>query len=189
MKISLDVEFDVELQQVVSVTVNGVSADAPVIEKVKKAPAKKAKADEVSTDGKNIILTGSSLKLNQEVLDLLEIELNKGKKLVLEIVGNKVALLNPSITGSKGGNLVTGAMTLSCKGKQGDALKAIGEEFTFTKHGNGELRLVPVGQNIDIVPIKEQPKVVLPTDLEIKNVVLEGLGQGKKDDFEFDFNF
>ncbi len=181
-KITISLEFDTLTQTVSNIVVNGTSTEVPV--KVVRKLA--TKATPVAKDTKNILFSGSSLKLTQEVLDLLDAK--QGKKLVLEIVGNKVSLLNPAITSTKGGNLITGALTVACKGKAGEQLKEIGDEFTFTKHSAGELRLSPVGKNLDIAPVKEQPEVQIPTESEVKDVLLETLGEDKDADFDFDFN-
>lgn len=85
------------------------------------------------------LLNGSSLKLNQEILDNLKVKI--GDRLCLRF-DPRPKLVRPDVLNEKGGGyLITKSMTIACKGIVGQTLSYFGKEFTYQLISDGYLSL------------------------------------------------
>lgn len=99
--------------------------------------AVKATRKKKSTQSSKVVLNGNSLKLGQEVLDLLGVTV--GDRLCIEFTKERQPVL---VTAEgKSGNLVTKSLTTSCKGKSGELLAEYGTEFSYKLESKGYLLL------------------------------------------------
>lgn len=120
--------FDPETQKVSDVSV--VESGKTVATKTKTTTKAKGATDK-------ILLKGSSLKLNQDVLDLLGVSV--GDRLCVSFNPEPV-LVRPDIANQTGGgNLITKSLTLSVKGKTGEAIANFGDEFDYKLESEGFL--------------------------------------------------
>lgn len=116
------------------------AADGAVKQAVKRV-LKSAK----QADNDKIVLNGSSLALNDDVLELLSSKVDA--KLVLKVEDGEVYLINPRLNPkAKGGNKVTGKLTLACRGKIKEDLEVLGTSFTFKEVSEGIIQLFPEGE-------------------------------------------
>lgn len=124
-------EFNPETKQISNVLVEETGQQSPV-SKTTKRVAKK------SID-KTVVLKGSSLQLNQEVMDLLNVKV--GDRVCVRF-DPKPVLIRPDIAGETGGgNLITKSLTVSCRGKVSETLAKIADEFTYTQVSEGYVSL------------------------------------------------
>lgn len=114
-------------------------SDVKVISNTMPAKAPK-KANKKSSSTSVITLTGSSLKLTAESLELLKVE--AGQRVCVRFADNKVVIARPDIVGElNGGNLISKSLTVSCRGKASETIAAIGSEFTYSLESDGYLVL------------------------------------------------
>lgn len=125
----------------------------------------KSKAPVANSNAK-IELKGSSLILNDDVLDALGAKVDS--KLVLVVEGGTAKLSNPKLdTKAKGGNKVTGKNTISCRGAVKDALELLGSTFAFTVRSKGVIDLIPATENQDVLQINtDADEVITAEDIE-----------------------
>lgn len=136
----------------------------------------KAKAKAATIKVAAVSLVGSTLQLTQEVVDALGVEV--GDKVLITVDKNSVML-----TESSKGNVLSKKLTITCKGKNQEAIQAISDQFTFDKKDD-ILYLKPITN-------KDNGDADLFTDVnteEIDKSVVEELGDAM-DDFDFDFEF
>jgi hypothetical protein len=116
-------------------TVSGVSSSTVEAQpKAKSIPAVKAKSK-----SSKITLNGSSLQLTQDALDALGSTI--GDRICVRFNPNLV-LVRPEIAKEpKGGNLITKSLTISVRGKAGEAISKLGTEFNYTLKSDGYLNL------------------------------------------------
>lgn len=153
-----------------------------VVEQADKGKPKSA--SKASKESGKIVLKGSSLKLTQEALDLLNVGV--GDKLLLSFTNDRPALVTPEIANMpKAGNLITKSLTLSCKGKVGETLSTYGSEWDFKLDGDGFLVLSNnITDQVDRVPeVTEMHKEILDD-----NDFLSTVDNGEEIEFTLDFN-
>lgn len=127
--------YDPETNEVSNVSAVGATVKEKAVAKPR---AKKTKAP----TGK-VILNGQSLKLEQEVLNLLGVEV--GDRLCVRFDPNPV-LVTPEVANEpKGGNLITKSLTLSVRGKTSEVIAKFGTEFDYDLSRPGYLGLTSEG--------------------------------------------
>ena len=106
------------------------------VECVENTPTKVIKSVKVKKQNNKVILVGNSLKLNQEVLDLLKVTV--GDRICVNFTNTSPVLVSD---GGCMGNLITKSKTVSVKGPTGTKLASYGTEFFYTLDGEGFLFL------------------------------------------------
>lgn len=87
-----------------------------------------------------IFLSGSSLKLNDEVLSLLKVK--EGDRLCVQFNPDPLILTQKAANLPKGGNLVSKSKTLSCRGAVSERLNSLGDAYSYKLVGEGRLALI-----------------------------------------------
>jgi hypothetical protein len=146
MKISFN--FDPETNKVseVSVTIDG---EEPVVTKPK---ARSKKKQTLVTD--KIIYNGTTLQLNQEVLDLIGAQI--GDRLCVRFNPDPVLLRADIAREPKGGNLITKGLTIAAKGKTTEQL-SVGE-FMYKLKSEGYILLLE-GNTVEDDNYPDPPKL------------------------------
>jgi len=178
--------FDPATNKVSNVTVTDSSSPTPAKKTVKARPA--------TGTPSNITLNGSSLKLNQDVLDQLQVE--QGGRICVRFVDNNVVLARPDIVGeANGGNLITKSLTVSCRGKASEQIAALGDSFTYKLESDGWMILSsgnePTTQ--DQEQVQDEQEVAIPTEEEVEEIATaldeSDFTMDLKDGEEIDFVF
>lgn len=119
-----------------------------------------------SNTASKIELKGASLQLTEDVLEALATKVEL--KLVLTVEDGKAILTNPKLNPkAKGGNKISGKLSIACRGAVKENLEELGTAFGFKLLSPGVIELIPVGENEEVVQITEElDEVVSPEDLE-----------------------
>ena len=129
--IQISFNYNPETNEVSDVTATGAV--------VKEKAAAKPRAKKTKAPTGKIILNGQSLKLEQEVLNLLKVEV--GDRLCVRFDKQPV-LVTPEVANEpNGGNLITKSLTLSVRGKTGEQIAKFGTEFDYDLSREGYLGL------------------------------------------------
>ena len=169
MRVSFD--FDPVTKTVTNVEVDG---------EVKPKATRKTSTSKQSS---KIVLNGSSLKLNQEVLDLLNVKV--GERLCVMFTTTQPTLVTPEAAHQQGeGNLITKSLTVSCKGKTSEQLAKYGTEWSYELDGSGHLLLSNETTTvIDTTEVKEMQQTLLDD-----SDFLSAVENGEEIDFSFEIN-
>lgn len=155
MRVSFD--FDEVTKKVTNVTVEDGKPATKVVK------AKKA------TESSKVVLNNTSLKLNQEVLDLLGLEV--GDRVCINFTNTHPVLVPPKAAGEKG-NLITKSLTVSCKGKASETLGLYGTEFDYRLESNGHVALT--NEIVEATAQRSEIHEDLLDDKDFTNSILDG---------------
>ncbi len=147
-----------------------------VVEVTKVTVTDKPKAKAAVSQTAAVSLVGATLQLTQEVLTALNVEV--GDKIAIVVDKDSITLME-----STKGNVLTKKLTVSCKGKNQEAISAIGTEFTFEKKDD-LLYLKAITNKDDGGSTEVDDFDTL--DQEVKKSVATELGDAMED-FDFDF--
>lgn len=177
MKISFD--FDPTTKKVTNISVEEVESITP-----RKVVPSKQMAPTPSV----IVQNGNSLKLNQDVLDKLNVKI--GDRLIVQFKNNHPVLVTPQAANmEKGGNLITKSMTISVKGKTSEVLGPLGPIFDYELESEGCLVLsnesiVEMASAYESTAVEtSEINPVLLDQTDFKSTILDG------EEVEFSFEF
>lgn len=148
------------------------SVDKP--EKPSKGSKKKQAGDEDPSP--KLYLEDSKFRLNSAALKLMEIDPESGVKLDVKYDNSIPTLGTDEAFGVKGGNKLTKAGTVICKGSKNEELSKYGNEFTLTSHPTkpglfvltGNLQPNPEVKD-EIISVDEED-TDLPFDLDLAEI-------------------
>lgn len=111
------------------------------------APVKRKKKTVKSTD--MVVLDGSSLKLPQKALDTFNASV--GDRILIKVLVSRpeITLTKTDPNDKKSGNLITKSLSLSARGKVGEAIAKLGSEFSYKLTGDSTLVLTPYTNSSD----------------------------------------
>lgn len=141
----------------------------------KPTKAKKKAVDDEGTDPK-LFLEENKFRLNSAALKLMGIDPESGVKLDIKYENSIPILGTDEAFGVKGGNKLTKAGTVICKGNKNEELSKYGDEFSLQPHSNKRGLFILTGNLQPNVEIKDENISVdvedtdLPFDLDLAGI-------------------
>jgi hypothetical protein len=131
-----------------------------------------------------IVVTGGSMKLTQDAMDLLGVSV--GDRLCVRFNNGPILATPTSLGETGGGNLITKSLTVTCRGKAAETIATYGSRFTYTCNHVGMLDL-KADIATEIAQVAEQEAL---KSVEIKSVLGDSdfalpVKGGEEIDFDF----
>lgn len=142
-------------------------------EKPSKAVSKKNVVEDTSP---KLFLEENKFRLNSAALQLMGIDVESGVKLDIKYDNSVPTLGTDEAFGVKGGNKLTKAGTVICKGSKNEELSKYGNEFTIQPHNSKPGLFVLTGNIQPDIEVKDENISVdvedtdLPFDLDLAGI-------------------